>query len=228
MQQKLDTRWTWAAPEQRRHEERVTSAILEKMGRGNEMGAVMQAMARSRQNVGGHHFSSTSKSKRRTRKSRARKRSKSRKSRARKRSKSRKSRARKRSTSRKSRGRVQRKSRARKRSTSRKSRGRVQRKSRKSRVKKLPKKLLKRRTNNVITNYKKLWKPMPKPLTQMSREELIKELRSFRNAWERITSKNMDLSNSRLRSESLTSLRSLLKHFYTNESKLQAEQLLRK
>ena len=69
---------------------------------------------------------------------------------------------------------------------------------------------------------------MPKPLTQMSREELIKELRSFRNAWERITSKNMDLSNSRLRSESLTSLRSLLKHFYTNESKLLAEQWLRK
>jgi hypothetical protein len=66
MQQKLDTRWTWTAPEQRRHEERVTSAILEKMGRGNEMGAVMQAMARSRQNVGGHHFSSTSKSKRKS------------------------------------------------------------------------------------------------------------------------------------------------------------------
>ena len=65
---------------------------------------------------------------------------------------------------------------------------------------------------------------MPKPLTQMSREELIKELRSFRNAWERITSKSMDLSNSRLRSESLTSLRSLLKDFYTNESKLLAEQ----
>jgi hypothetical protein len=69
---------------------------------------------------------------------------------------------------------------------------------------------------------------MPKPLTQMSREELIKELRSFRNAWERITSKSMDLSNSRLRSESLTSLRSLLKDFYTNESKLLAEQWLRK
>ena len=80
MQQKLDTRWTWAAPEQRRHEERVTSAILDRMGRGNEMGAVMQAMARSRQNAGGHHFSSTSKAKRkRSRKSR--KRSGSRKSR---------------------------------------------------------------------------------------------------------------------------------------------------
>ena len=113
MQQKLDTRWTWTAPEQRRHEERVVYETLNRMGKSNEMGAVMQAMARSRQNVGGHHFSSTSKSKR---KSRARKRSGSRKSRARKRSGSRKSRARKRSGSRKSR--------ARKRSGSRRSRGR--------------------------------------------------------------------------------------------------------
>ena len=142
MQQKLDTRWTWTAPEQRRHEERVTSAILEKMGRGNEMGAVMQAMARSRQNVGGHHFSSTSKSKR---KSRARKRSKSRKSRRRSARKSRarkrsKSRARKRSKSRKSRARKRSKSRGRKRS---KSRARKRSKSRKSRVKKLPKKIAK-------------------------------------------------------------------------------------
>ena len=89
-------------------------------------------------------------------------------------------------------------------------------------------KLLKRRNTNVITNYKKMWKPMPKPLDKMTREEIVKELRSFRNAWEKITTRNMDLSDMRLGSESLTSLKSLLKHYYSDESKLQAEEWLRK
>ena len=89
-------------------------------------------------------------------------------------------------------------------------------------------KLLQRRNTNVITNYKKMWKPMPKPLNQMTREEIIKELRSFRNAWEKITTRSMDLSDMRLGYESLTSLKSLLKHYYSDESKLQAEEWLRK
>ena len=69
---------------------------------------------------------------------------------------------------------------------------------------------------------------MPKPLDKMTREEIVKELRSFRNAWEKITTRSMDLSNMRLGSESLTSLKSLLKHYYSDESKLQAEEWLRK
>ena len=89
-------------------------------------------------------------------------------------------------------------------------------------------KLLQRRNTNVITNYKKMWKPMPKPLNQMTREEIVKELRSFRNAWEKITTRSMDLSDERLSYESLTSLKSLLKHYYSDESKLQAEEWLRK
>ena len=89
-------------------------------------------------------------------------------------------------------------------------------------------KLLQRRNTNVITNYKKMWKPMPKPLDKMTREEIVKELRSFRNAWEKITTRSMDLSDMRLGSESLTSLKSLLKHYYSDESKLQAEEWLRK
>ena len=89
-------------------------------------------------------------------------------------------------------------------------------------------KLLQRRNTNVITNYKKMWKPMPKPLNQMTREEIVKELRSFRNAWEKITTRSMDLSDERLGYESLTSLKSLLKHYYSDESKLQAEEWLRK
>lgn len=94
--------------------------------------------------------------------------------------------------------------------------------------KKEAEKLLQRRNTNVITNYKKMWKPMPKPLNQMTREEIVKELRSFRNAWEKITTRSQDLSDMRLGSESLTSLKSLLKHYYSDESKLQAEEWLRK
>ena len=89
-------------------------------------------------------------------------------------------------------------------------------------------KLLQRRNTNVITNYKKMWKPMPKPLNQMTREEIVKELRSFRTAWEKITTRSMDLSDERMGYESLTSLKSLLKHYYSDESKLQAEEWLRK
>ena len=89
-------------------------------------------------------------------------------------------------------------------------------------------KLLQRRNTNVITNYKKMWKPMPKPLNQMTREEIVKELRSFRTAWEKITTRSMDLSDERLGYEYLTSLKSLLKHYYSDESKLQAEEWLRK
>ena len=89
-------------------------------------------------------------------------------------------------------------------------------------------KILQRRNTNDITNYKKMWKPMPKPLNQMTREEIVKELRSFRNAWEKITTRSMDLSDMRLGYESLTSLKSLLKHYYSDESKLQAEEWLRK
>jgi hypothetical protein len=36
-----------------------------------------------------------------------------------------------------------------------------------------------------ITEYKGMWKPMPKALNKMSRIELIHNLRNFRDAWER-------------------------------------------
>ena len=69
---------------------------------------------------------------------------------------------------------------------------------------------------------------MPKPLDKMTREEIVKELRSFRAAWEKITTRSMDLSDMRLGSESISSLKSLLKYYYSDESKLQAEEWLRK
>ena len=41
-----------------------------------------------------------------------------------------------------------------------------------------------------ITDYKGIWKPIPKPLNKMSRVELIHNLRKFRDAWEKETGRN--------------------------------------
>lgn len=88
-------------------------------------------------------------------------------------------------------------------------------------------KLIKLRADKPITNYRGMWKPKPKPLNKMSRDELIKNLRSFRNAWERITTRNQDLSNERLADEDTKSLRKHLKFYYSDDARLIAENWLR-
>ena len=79
-----------------------------------------------------------------------------------------------------------------------------------------------------IKNYKGMWKPLPKPLSKMKRDELIKHLQKFRDAWEKITTRNQDLDNERLKSESISNLRSLLQYYYSNDAKLLAEDWLKK
>jgi hypothetical protein len=76
-------------------------------------------------------------------------------------------------------------------------------------------------------NFKGLWKPQKKPLSNMDREEVVKELRSFRNAWEKITTRDQDLSNERLKEETLTDLRKLLKFYYTEDAKTLAKKWLK-
>ncbi len=73
-----------------------------------------------------------------------------------------------------------------------------------------------------------MWKPLPKPLSKMSREELIRNLRSFRDAWEKITTRNQDLHNERLASETTEQLRNLLKFYYSNDAKNLATSWLQK
>ena len=73
-----------------------------------------------------------------------------------------------------------------------------------------------------------MWKPLPKPISNMSREELIKNLRSFRNAWEKITTRDQDLSNERLKEESNEQLKKLIKFYYSDEGKNLAAEWLRK
>lgn len=79
-----------------------------------------------------------------------------------------------------------------------------------------------------ITNYRGLWKPQPKPLRQMKRDELIKNLQGFRDAWERTTTRNTDLGDSRLQAESTKNLRELIKWHYSDDAKKLAGDWLRK
>jgi hypothetical protein len=87
-------------------------------------------------------------------------------------------------------------------------------------------KLIEDRAEKTVTDYKGMWTPQPKPLSQMSRTELIRHLREFRDAWEKITSRDTDLSDERLAHENDKGLRELLEFYYTEEAKILAEEWL--
>ena len=61
----------------------------------------------------------------------------------------------------------------------------------------------------------------------MTHGELIHILKSFRDAWEKNIRRNQDLSNERINNETTSGLRILLKWYYSDESKLIAEDYLR-
>ena len=88
-------------------------------------------------------------------------------------------------------------------------------------------KLLKNINDKPITNYKGLWKPLPKPINSMTREELIKNLKSFRNAWETLTRRSQDLSDGRLKEESTDELKKLIRFYYSDDAKNLAAEWLR-
>ena len=87
-------------------------------------------------------------------------------------------------------------------------------------------KLIEDRAEKTVTDYKGMWTPQPKPLRQMSRTELIGHLQKFRDAWEKITSRNTDLSDERLAHENDKGLRELLEFYYSEEAKILAEEWL--
>jgi hypothetical protein len=80
---------------------------------------------------------------------------------------------------------------------------------------------------NPVTDYKGMWKPMPKPLNKMSRAELIRNLRNFRDAWENETGRNADLSDERLAGETEKTLREHLEYYYSETAKNQAANWIR-
>ena len=89
-------------------------------------------------------------------------------------------------------------------------------------------KLIEDRINKPITNYKGMYEPLTKPISSMTREELIKNLQKFRASWEKITTRDQDLSDERLKHETIDALRKLIKFYYSNSAKLLAEDWLRK
>ncbi len=93
--------------------------------------------------------------------------------------------------------------------------------------KKSAEKLLNERKDKPIKDYKGMWKPLPKPLKNMKRNELIKYLQEFRDNWEKITTKNQDLHDDRLNIETDDMLRNLLEFYFSEDAKHIAEDYLR-
>lgn len=89
-------------------------------------------------------------------------------------------------------------------------------------------KLIEYRISKPITNYKGMYEPLTKPISSMTREELIKSLQKFRASWEKITTRDQDLSDERLNDEPTQRLRKLIKFYYSDSAKLLAEDWLRK
>lgn len=81
-------------------------------------------------------------------------------------------------------------------------------------------------------NYRGLWKPRPKPIENMDREEIVQHLRAFRDAWELITTRNQDLSDEYLSNEPLTrapgnaGLRRRLQWYFSDRARCCAESWL--
>jgi hypothetical protein len=88
-------------------------------------------------------------------------------------------------------------------------------------------KLIQDRSNKPITNYRGMYEPLTKPISSMTRDELIKKLQKFRDSWEKITTKDEDLSDERLNSEPTERLRKLIKFYYSDDAKFLAEDWLR-
>jgi len=88
--------------------------------------------------------------------------------------------------------------------------------------------LIQDRINKPITNYRGMYEPLTKPISSMTRDELIKKLQKFRDSWEKITTRDTDLSDERLNDEPTEQLRNLIKFYYSTSAKLSAEDWLRK
>ena len=86
---------------------------------------------------------------------------------------------------------------------------------------------IKKQIEEPITNYMGMWYPQPKPLTDMSRSELLKHVRKFRESYEKITTRNQDLDDDRLLEETDKELRNHLKWYFSDAAKILSEGWLR-
>ena len=86
---------------------------------------------------------------------------------------------------------------------------------------------IKKQIEEPITNYMGMWYPQPKPLTDMSRSELLKHVRNFRESYEKITTRNQDLDDDRLLEETDKELRNHLKWYFSDAARILSEGWLR-
>ena len=86
---------------------------------------------------------------------------------------------------------------------------------------------IKKQIEEPITNYMGMWYPQPKPLRDMSRTELLKHIRKFRESYEKITTRNQDLSDERLLEETDKELRNHLKYYFSDAARINSEGWLR-
>ena len=86
---------------------------------------------------------------------------------------------------------------------------------------------IKKQIEEPITNYRGMWYPQPKPLNDMSRSELLKHVRNFRESYEKITTRNQDLGDERLLEETDKDLRNHLKWYFSDAARIQSEEWLR-
>jgi hypothetical protein len=96
-----------------------------------------------------------------------------------------------------------------------------------SKEKRKIKQMISTQYENPVTEYKGMWKPVPKALNKMSRIELIHNLRNFRDAWEREIGRNQDLSDERLAGETDKTLRQRLRWYYSSAAKNMAANWIR-
>jgi hypothetical protein len=86
---------------------------------------------------------------------------------------------------------------------------------------------IKKQIEEPITNYMGMWYPQPKQLNDMSRAELLKHIRKFRESYEKITTRNQDLGDERLVKETDKELRNHLKWYFSDAARILSEGWLR-
>ena len=96
-----------------------------------------------------------------------------------------------------------------------------------SKEKRKAKEMIAKQTVNSITDYRGLWRPAPKPVDKMTRNEIINNLRKFRDAWEHEQGRNQGLSDEIMADESETNLRERLSWYFSETAKNQAANWIR-
>jgi len=96
-----------------------------------------------------------------------------------------------------------------------------------SKEKRKAKEMVTKQIENPITNYRGLWRPVPKPIDKMTRNQIINNLRKFRDAWEHETGRNQGLLDEMMAIVSDTNLRERLSWYFSETAKNHAANWIR-